>query len=204
MRRTSRRCRDRATGPLTRPSSGWTAPSAPSWNTSLTSTPRATRSARAASMSETTRYSPLAGPGAADATFVPNMIEHPEPGGVNCTTRKSSSAAKSASSRQPRAPRRTPWPGRRRSRTGRLLELEVHGAGRRVVGLSLHIGAAHPDLHSAGPSDLRHRRTIRTTRWKRKYRARPSKCVRPGARCANNSLNSGDMWSRSAQPQATG
>ena len=35
---------------------------------------------------------------------VPNWIEHPEPGGVNWTTRKSSPTAKSASSRQPRPP----------------------------------------------------------------------------------------------------
>jgi hypothetical protein len=36
-------------------------------------------------MSETTRY-PLVEPGAADVRFVPNWTEHPEPGGVNCTT----------------------------------------------------------------------------------------------------------------------
>ena len=39
-------------------------------------------------MSETTRYRPWAEPGAADVMFVPNWTEHPEPGGVNWTTRK--------------------------------------------------------------------------------------------------------------------
>jgi hypothetical protein len=35
--------------------------------------------------------------------FVPNWIEHAEPGGVNWTTRKPLSNGKSASSRQPRS-----------------------------------------------------------------------------------------------------
>ena len=40
-------------------------------------------------------------PGAADVIFVPNCTEHPDPGGVNCTTRKPLSNGKSASSRHP-------------------------------------------------------------------------------------------------------
>ncbi len=40
-------------------------------------------------MSETTRYSPWAEPGAAAVTFLPKMTEQPEPGGVSWTTRKS-------------------------------------------------------------------------------------------------------------------
>src|SRR5229473_2639450 len=54
-----------------------------SWNASLTSTPRLSRSLRAAPMSETIRYSPWAEPGAAAVTFLPKMTEQPEPGGVN-------------------------------------------------------------------------------------------------------------------------
>jgi hypothetical protein len=57
---------------------------------------------RAASMSETIRYSPRAEPGGAAVTFLPKMTEHPEPGGVNWMTRQSSAEAKSASSLQPR------------------------------------------------------------------------------------------------------
>ena len=56
-------------------------------------------------MSETIRYSPWAEPGAAAVTFLPKMTEHREPGGVNWITRKSSPAAKSASSRHPRSRR---------------------------------------------------------------------------------------------------
>ena len=55
-------------------------------------------------MSETIRYRPLAEPAAAAVTFLPKMTEHPEPGGVNWITRKSSPAAKSASSLQPKPP----------------------------------------------------------------------------------------------------
>ncbi len=43
---------------------------------------------RAASMSETIRYSPWAEPGAATVTFLPKITEHLEPGGVNWITRK--------------------------------------------------------------------------------------------------------------------
>ena len=39
-------------------------------------------------------------PGRADVRFVPNWIEHPEPGGVNWI-RRNSSPATSASSRHP-------------------------------------------------------------------------------------------------------
>ena len=53
-------------------------------------------------MSETIRYRPLAEPAAAAVTFLPKTTEHPEPGGVNWITRKSSPAAKSASSLQPK------------------------------------------------------------------------------------------------------
>src|ERR1700754_4603377 len=53
--------------------------------------PRSMNSARAASMSVTTRCSPCGEPGAADVIPLPMMIEHSEPGGVNRTTRKSSS-----------------------------------------------------------------------------------------------------------------
>jgi len=52
-------------------------------------------------MSETIRYRPWAEPGAAEVIFVPNWTELPEPGGVNCTTRKPLSKEKSASSRHP-------------------------------------------------------------------------------------------------------
>jgi hypothetical protein len=45
---------------------------------------------RAASMSETIRYMPWAEPGAAAVTFLPKMIEQPEPGGVNWMPRQSS------------------------------------------------------------------------------------------------------------------
>ena len=40
-------------------------------------------------MSETTSCRPSTEPGAAVVTPVPKMIEHAEPGGVSCTTRKS-------------------------------------------------------------------------------------------------------------------
>jgi hypothetical protein len=43
----------------------------------------------------------LTEPGAAAVTPVPKMIEHAEPGGVSCTTRKSEPVARSASSRHP-------------------------------------------------------------------------------------------------------
>ena len=43
----------------------------------------------------------MAEPGAAGVRPVPNWIEHPDPGGVNCTIRKVS-VARSASSRHPR------------------------------------------------------------------------------------------------------
>src|SRR5258705_5232174 len=42
--------------------------------------------------------------GVADVMFVPNWTEHPEPGGVNWTTRKPLSKWKSASSRHPSLP----------------------------------------------------------------------------------------------------
>ena len=45
---------------------------------------------------------PCTEPGAAVVTPLPNWIEHGEPGGVICTARQSSPAAKSASSRHPR------------------------------------------------------------------------------------------------------
>jgi hypothetical protein len=40
--------------------------------------------ARAASISDTMRWSPWAEPGSADVTPRPKMIEHGESGGVNC------------------------------------------------------------------------------------------------------------------------
>jgi len=46
----------------------------------------------------------LAEPGSAQVIFVPNWIEHPEPGGVNWTTRKPLSNGKSASSLHPSLP----------------------------------------------------------------------------------------------------
>src|SRR6266446_6753394 len=72
------------------------------WNASLTSTPRPLSSARAASMSDTTRYRFWTEPGAAFVTLLPKWMEHCEPGGVSWTTRKPSTPGKSASSRQPR------------------------------------------------------------------------------------------------------
>ena len=71
------------------------------WNTSLTATPRATRLARAASMSDTTRKRPRAEPGAAEVIPLPKWTEHAEPGGVNCNPRNASPLMNSASSRQP-------------------------------------------------------------------------------------------------------
>ena len=44
----------------------------------------------------------LGEPGAANVIFVPNWTEHPEPCGVNWTTRKPLSKGKSASSLHPR------------------------------------------------------------------------------------------------------
>ena len=61
------------------------------------------RSLIAASMSETIRYRPWAEPAGAVVIFVPNWTEQPEPGGVNWTTRKPLSKAKSASSLHPRS-----------------------------------------------------------------------------------------------------
>jgi hypothetical protein len=84
-------------------SPGWKrSPSAPSWNTSETATPRAATASRAAWMSETTRYTSVAEPGGAVVTFAPNWIEHADPGGVNCTIRNPWSSSKSASNRQSR------------------------------------------------------------------------------------------------------
>ena len=97
--------------------SAWWKTPVTSWNTSLTSAPWPASSARAASMSDTTSCRPCAEPGAAEVTPVPKMIEHAEPGGVSCTTRKSA-RAKSASSRQP-SPGRSPWPCPRRRRVAR-------------------------------------------------------------------------------------
>jgi len=74
-----------------------------SWKTSLTPAPRPPSSARAASMSSTTNCRPCAEPGAAEVIPVPKMTEQADPGGVSCTTRKSSPVVKSASSRQPSA-----------------------------------------------------------------------------------------------------
>ena len=53
---------------------------------------------------ETIRYRLWAEPGVAAVTFLPNMTEQPEPGGVNWITRKSLPAVKSASSRHPSLP----------------------------------------------------------------------------------------------------
>ena len=50
-------------------------------------TPRPASSARAATMSDTTRCRPCAEPGAAEVIPVPNPIAHAEPGGTACTTR---------------------------------------------------------------------------------------------------------------------
>src|SRR3546814_10243874 len=65
-------------------------------------TPRSIRSARAASMSDTTRNRPRADPGSAGVTLLPKWIEHDEPGGVNCTARNASPTMKSPSSLQDR------------------------------------------------------------------------------------------------------
>ena len=54
---------------------------------SLTSTPRPTSSACAASMSVTTRCVPAYEPGAASVIPMPIEIEQAEPGGVSWTTR---------------------------------------------------------------------------------------------------------------------
>ena len=70
--------------------------------TSLTSTPRLTRSFRAASMSVTARMVLSADPGVAAVRPLPKWIEHWECGGVNYTPRTASPAVKSASSRHPR------------------------------------------------------------------------------------------------------
>src|SRR4051794_27874526 len=88
--------------PDTRSSAWKRSPSDRSWNTSETATPRAASPSRAAWASDTIRYTFVAEPGGADVTFVPNWTEHAEPGGVNCTIRKRSPSAASASSRQPR------------------------------------------------------------------------------------------------------
>ena len=92
--------------PATRPPGSalnW-APGSAAWKVSLTSAPFAARSARAASMSATTRYMFCAVPGAACVMLVPNWTEHGEPGGVYWTIRKPLSKAKSASSRHPSRP----------------------------------------------------------------------------------------------------
>jgi hypothetical protein len=47
---------------------------------------------RAIWMSGTIICNPSTEPGAAAVTFLPKMMEHPEPGGVNWTARKSSPA----------------------------------------------------------------------------------------------------------------
>ena len=57
---------------------------------SLTSTPRPTSSALAASMSVTTRWVPREEPGAASVIPIPNVSEQADPGGVSWTTRNRS------------------------------------------------------------------------------------------------------------------
>src|ERR1051325_5015488 len=61
-------------------------PFGPKWKISPTSTPTATSASRTASMSETIRYVLCTEPGEADVRFLPNCIEHAEPGGVNWNT----------------------------------------------------------------------------------------------------------------------
>jgi len=68
------------------------------WKISPTSMPAATSALLAAARSETITY-PLAEPGAADVSAVPNCTEHPEPCGVNWTT-----LGGVTSSRHPRRP----------------------------------------------------------------------------------------------------
>jgi hypothetical protein len=70
-------------------------------STSLTSTPRLTRSSRAASMSLTARYSFSRDPGSMTVMPLPKWIEHCDRGGVICTWRKSPRSM-SMSSRHPR------------------------------------------------------------------------------------------------------
>src|SRR5918995_368977 len=60
-----------------------------SW-TSLTSTPRVSRSARALWMSGTTRWRPWTEPGGVSTMPTPMQIEQAEPGGVSWTTRNAS------------------------------------------------------------------------------------------------------------------
>jgi hypothetical protein len=63
--------------------------------------PRPTSESCADSMSETVRVA-SAEPGAASVSPLPNVTEHPEPGGVNWTMRMASSGATSSSSLHPR------------------------------------------------------------------------------------------------------
>jgi hypothetical protein len=71
---------------------------------SLTSTPRPTSSSRAATMSVTTRCVPRYVPGAASVRPTPIVSEQADPGGVICTTRKSSLGRWSTSSVNPAVP----------------------------------------------------------------------------------------------------
>src|SRR5262249_30971443 len=77
----------------------WT-PSSKCWIV-LTSTPRDTNSARAASMSATTNCRPFTDPGGISERPLPIVTEHAEPGGVNCTTRNCSPARWSTSTLKP-------------------------------------------------------------------------------------------------------
>src|SRR5258705_9518703 len=93
-------------------------------------------------MSETIRYSPWAEPGAAAVTFLPKMTEHQEPGGVNWITRKSSPAAKSASSLQPRLRCAGHCADRHRNDDGRAWSAGIQDRGRQggaVLGTALAI-----------------------------------------------------------------
>ena len=86
---------------------------------------------------------PWAEPGAADVIFVPNWIEHPEPGGVNWTTRKPLSKAKSASSRHPRLAVEALRAIDVRHRNDDDLELQIDLAG------EIGLGASSPHCASA-------------------------------------------------------
>ena len=68
---------------------------------SLAAMPRRIRSSWAALMSETIS-TPTAEPGATAVIPLPNVTEHPDPGGVNWTMRTSFVGATSSSSRQPK------------------------------------------------------------------------------------------------------
>ena len=98
-------------------------------------------------MSETIRYSPWAEPGAAAVTFLPKMTEHPEPGGVNWITRKSSPRGEVGVKPPPEAAVKALGAIDVRNRDDDDLEFHVHPP--RVRGLDCSV--AHMNLRLLGP-----------------------------------------------------